>query len=271
MNHNPYKWGRPDDTVYGSYDYQIANAKIHNDQHEAPFPSMHTQQPIVTGTSVVAIKYNNGIVIAADNLGSYGSLARFDDVERLIKVGPCSVVGLSGDISDLQYLESDLEELEIENDYDGTNATLKANHVHEYLNKLFYFRRSKLNPLWNAAVTGGISSEGKPYLAYTDLLGVQYSSPTICTGFGAHLAIPLLRKVVDDEADVEKVTEEQARLAVIESMKVLFYRDARSLNRYSLVTIDKDNGVKFEKNLKVEDMSWKFAQGIKGYGNLQKY
>ena len=32
-------------------------------------PNQHTQQPIVTGTSVVAIKFQDGVVIAADNLG----------------------------------------------------------------------------------------------------------------------------------------------------------------------------------------------------------
>lgn len=32
-------------------------------------PTQHTQQPIVTGTSVVAAKFKNGVVIAADNLG----------------------------------------------------------------------------------------------------------------------------------------------------------------------------------------------------------
>ena len=31
--------------------------------------NQHTQSPIVTGTSVVAIKYSEGVVIAADNLG----------------------------------------------------------------------------------------------------------------------------------------------------------------------------------------------------------
>lgn len=33
-------------------------------------PNQHTQQPIVTGTSVVAIKFKDGVVIAADNLGT---------------------------------------------------------------------------------------------------------------------------------------------------------------------------------------------------------
>jgi 20S proteasome subunit beta 7 len=32
-------------------------------------PNQATQAPIVTGTSVVAIKFNEGVVIAADNLG----------------------------------------------------------------------------------------------------------------------------------------------------------------------------------------------------------
>lgn len=33
-------------------------------------PSQHTQQPIVTGTSVIAVKFKDGVVMAADNLGA---------------------------------------------------------------------------------------------------------------------------------------------------------------------------------------------------------
>lgn len=66
---------------------------------------VNTQQPIVTGTSVISMKYDNGVIIAADNLGSYGSLLRFNGVERLIPVGDNTVVGISGDISDMQHIE----------------------------------------------------------------------------------------------------------------------------------------------------------------------
>jgi 20S proteasome alpha/beta subunit len=34
-------------------------------------PKQSTQQPIVTGTSVIAIKYKDGVVMAADNLGMH--------------------------------------------------------------------------------------------------------------------------------------------------------------------------------------------------------
>lgn len=32
-------------------------------------PKQNTQQPIVTGTSVIAVKFKDGVVMAADNLG----------------------------------------------------------------------------------------------------------------------------------------------------------------------------------------------------------
>lgn len=70
-----------------------------------------TQQPIVTGTSVIGLKYKDGIMLAADNLASYGSLARFKDVERLHSIGSHTVVGAAGDMSDFQYVKHNLEEL----------------------------------------------------------------------------------------------------------------------------------------------------------------
>ncbi|KAH3679445.1 hypothetical protein WICMUC_000990 [Wickerhamomyces mucosus] len=261
MEHDPFRWGRPSDQAYGEYNNSIAHAG-----QQQSFPKMNTQQPIVTGTSVIAIKFKDGIVIAADNLGSYGSLARFTDVERLFPVGDHAVVGISGDISDLQYVSRLLEDLEIENNYDYDGHSLRAPHIHEYLQKVFYHRRSKMDPLWNSTIVGGLDDSGKPFLKYVDLLGVQYSAPTLATGFGAYLALPILRKVVFEEKDVEKIDEETARNAIKECMKVLFYRDARSLDKYSLITITKKNGVVFEKGLKSEEQSWRFAKDIKGYG-----
>lgn len=63
----------------------------------------------MTGTSVLAIKFKDGIMMAADTLASYGSLARFKDVQRLRPVGDYTVVGAGGDMSDFQFLEKTLE------------------------------------------------------------------------------------------------------------------------------------------------------------------
>lgn len=71
----------------------------------------HTQQPIVTGTSVLGIKYKDGVLLAADTLASYGSLARFMDIRRIVDVGANTILGASGDMSDFQYTQALLEKL----------------------------------------------------------------------------------------------------------------------------------------------------------------
>merc|ERR1712225_52597 len=90
MNHLPQAWGRPRDDVYGAYDASYLQGNG---------PNQHTQSPVVTGTSVLAIKFKDGVVIAADNLASYGSLARFTDVKRLRIFAETTVVGFGGDVS----------------------------------------------------------------------------------------------------------------------------------------------------------------------------
>ena len=73
------------------------------------------------------------------------------------------------------------------------------------------------------------------FLGYVDLLGTTYSSPTLATGFGAHIAQPLLREAYEAKAGTdgngELLTAEEAEALLNECMKVLFYRDARSLNK----------------------------------------
>jgi len=59
---------------------------------------------MVTGTSVLGVKFEGGVVIAADMMGSYGSLARFRSISRLLRVNDSTVLGASGDYADFQYL-----------------------------------------------------------------------------------------------------------------------------------------------------------------------
>lgn len=94
-----------------------------------------------------------------------------------------------------------------------------------------YNRRSKFNPLWNSLVVGGIH-KGDKFLGYVDLRGTTYQSTTIATGFGAHLAQPILRRRVEGRED--ELTEEEAVEIMNECLRVLFYRDARSMNKVGL-------------------------------------
>lgn len=292
MDHRPQAWGRPRDDVYGAYDHSYLT--------NSGGPKTATQSPAVTGTSVLGLKFDSGVVLAADNLASYGSLARFNDVKRIRPFAGSSVVGFSGDVSDMQYLDRHLGELETDEAYEGNltaaeaagddeddNAAdaeaddaetkqppphhhhkkggLNAANLHKYLSKLFYARRNKFDPLWNQLLVAGFDSSRKPFLAAADLRGTVYTSPSLATGFGAMLAQPIMRKYAATEEDAARLTRERAVEIVRECMKVLYYRDARSWDGYSLAVVT-EKGVEVSYDEKLEGQSWAFAERIKGYG-----
>lgn len=167
----------------------------------------------------------------------------------------------------MQYLDRLLNSLSIHENYlSSPSHTLNAANIHTYLSKVLYKRRSDFNPLWNQLLVAGFDENDTPFLASADLLGTTFSAPTLATGFGAHLAQPLLRKLVPkDEESVKDVTREQAVEAVKACMKVLFYRDARSMDRYSIAVVTKE-GVELKEDEKLEGQSWAFAEKIRGYG-----
>ena len=58
---------KPRDDIYGPYKPAYL---------QTSGPKTHTQSPAVTGTSVIAVKFNGGVAIAADNLGMFDILLR---------------------------------------------------------------------------------------------------------------------------------------------------------------------------------------------------
>jgi len=171
----------------------------------------------------------------------------------------------------MQYIDRLLNSLSISENYststsDAAETEFTARNIHTYMSKVMYKRRSDFNPLWNHILVAGLDEADKPFLASVDLLGTTFSAPTLATGFGAHLAQPILRRVVPDDKASEALSQEEAVKTVKECMKVLFYRDARSMDKYSIAVITKEGKVDLKEDVKLEQQSWAFAEGIRGYG-----
>ncbi|EZA62258.1 Proteasome subunit beta type-4 [Ooceraea biroi] len=188
-----------------------------------------SQAPITTGTSVVGIQFKDGIVIAADILGSYGSLARYRNLERLMVVNENIILGASGDYADFHLEEKCLD--------DG--FTLKPKALHCWLTRVMYNRRSNFDPFWNNFVIAGIDNE-KPFLGTVDKLGTAYIDPVIATGYGAYMATPILRKAYEENNQMSK---EEALEHLYKAMQVLFYRDARSFPKFHIGIVTKEEGI----------------------------
>ena len=93
-------------------------------------------------------------------LASYGSLARFKDIERLHVVGDNTIISAGGDMSDFQHIQNLLDSLIIEEFIAQDGHSLGPAEIHEYLARVMYKRRTDINPLWNSIIVGGFK-DGK--------------------------------------------------------------------------------------------------------------
>ena len=137
--------------------------------------------------------------------------------------------------------------------------------AHQYLSRVMYQRRNKFNPLWNEIVVAGRTNGERcgcffvcfvfvfvlvwvfglfvfvvfvshtqyhtllrSFLGLVDKVGTSFADDYIATGFGAHLALPLLRAGYR-----ANLTRDEAKTLLERGMRVLFYRDARTINKVS--------------------------------------
>jgi len=68
-------------------------------------------------------------------MGSYGSLARFPDLKRLIVVNKTTIIGYSGDIADFQYLQEQIECKQRKEEALGGGITMKPKALHCWLTR----------------------------------------------------------------------------------------------------------------------------------------
>mmetsp|Transcript_18685 Transcript_18685/g.60979 ORF Transcript_18685/g.60979 Transcript_18685/m.60979 type:complete len:287 (-) Transcript_18685:1647-2507(-) len=192
----------------------------------------HTQYPYVTGTSVIGFKYADGIMIASDTLGSYGSTKRYKSLQRMEAVGEKTVLAASGEVSDFTYILTLLSELNTADFCRDDGETLSPKEIHAYLTRVMYNRRNKMDPLWNNLIIGGIERSGEAFLGVVGMIGQAYVDSHVATGFAAHLARPILREKHHDE-----MTEAEARTLMEDCLRVCYYRDKQSMNKFQIATV----------------------------------
>ena len=218
---------------------------------------MLVRDPYVTGTSVLAIRYADGVMMAADTLASYGSLARYKDVRRIRPLGQCTLLGGSGEYSDFQYLVDQFESLVADDGAYEDGSTLGPRELYSYLKRVMYQRRSKVDPLWNQLVVAGWRN-GAPLLGTVDLYGTAYEDTTAATGYGAYIARPLLRKAYSPTLSFDA-----ARAVLEDCMRVMYYRDARASCHIQIAHVDA-RGVTVEPP-HVVSTTWTQGEAALGY------
>lgn len=215
-----------------------------------------------TGTSVVGVVFDGGVIVAADTLASYGSMARFRSVPRVLKLNSETVVACGGDYADFQYLANVMEQKQIDDECRADGHRLSPVSLFSWLTRIQYQRRSKFDPLWCSWLVAGME-EGKPFLGSVDKLGTAFTDDAIATGYGAYIATPLLREWTEKRRTDQPLTQDQAHSLVHECMRVLFCRDARSFPKYQVAVVTAA-GSQIQGPIDL-DADWGLADFVRGY------
>jgi len=224
-------------------------------------PISRTQNPILGGASVVGLVYDDGVMIAADNLSSYGSMARFRNIERVFKVNKDTIVGVGGDYADFQNVWKSIEQKQIEEEFMNDGKNIGPIALHTWLTRLHYQKRCKFDPYWIEWLVAGIQND-QPFLGYVDKLGTSYQEKAIGTGRLGQLALPLLRNFTENFSI--KLNEQQAREIITKTMEILFLRDCYTSPKFHLGIITKGKDAKIEGPIEVKT-NWQPALNVIGY------
>ena len=96
-----------------------------------------------------------------------------------------------------------------------------------------YQRRLKMDPLWCSTIVGGVSkSNGEVFLGMTDLYGTKVEHNYLLTGLSMHYC-----QVLMENNWRENLTEAEARTIIEDCMRVMFYRDKKSLDNIQISTV----------------------------------
>lgn len=89
-------------------------------------------------------------------------------------------------------------------------------------------------------------------------IGTHYTDNIVGTGYGAYLGLPLLRKKYKDN-----MSAAEARVLLEDTMKVLLYRDCRTLNSIQIANIT-SKGVEITEPYKL-DTKWEYKRFVDPY------
>jgi len=208
--------------------------------------------PITTSGSIVAAKYDKGILLGSDMAICYGSSFKFANVTHFVVLTPKVVMGASGEFADFQELTDTVKATILEKQCSHGGEYMTATEIHTYIKRIMYYRRSKMNPLMIKVVLAGINPDGTSFLACTDPYGASWEDDTISTGFGKHLQGIQIEKVVKGP-----------RESVYDGMKqvftAVFARHAMANGKVEFVEITAD-GVKRHEPVQI-DPHWDIVEG----------
>ncbi|EGR34390.1 proteasome a-type and b-type family protein, putative [Ichthyophthirius multifiliis] len=210
----------------------------------------HTLSPTVVGSSVIALVYDQGVIIGTDTICSYYSSLKFTNVQRVEKLTDNCVYTATGEFADFQEVVRLTQEMTNQTFLNDDNISYTPQDYAHYISQLQYHYRNKMNPIYLWSVIGGFY-QGKPYLAQVDPYGTYLERKQVSTGFGGYLSGALIDNNWNPQSNLE-----QAKQVIQKCFESLYYRDTKAHDVIQITIVDKD-GIKMEKPHRIQS-KWNY-------------
>ena len=238
--------------------------------HIEKSPITHTTDPIYVGSSIIGMKYKDGIMIASDLNLSYGTMIRFRKInDRVQQITPRTIIGFSGEYSDFQESLRELNELILEDNLQG-RPYLGPKELTNYLATVHYDKRNEMDPYLNSVIIGGYDWNGEMRLNSIDQFGTLLSGNYFTTSYSSYFSHAILRE--EYPQDPNELTKEKAIDIIKKCFSVLFYRQKTAGDEILIKCLEKKGNEQFQCDEQIVKLvtNWDFDE-MKNYANEKYY
>lgn len=228
-------------------------------EQEHSKPMKHTTVPTTLGSSVLGIKFRNGVIIASDKRLTQHGYKKYNDISRISQLNKNTFISCSGEYSDFQEITRMLREKADEDElFNSVDTFLGPEEFCNYLSFCCYNKRNKMDPYWNTTIVGGIDSNNNPYLGAVDQYGTKFENNYLFSGFATYFAPPIIEKY---QKSTNETSRDEAVLLLEKVFEILFYKDAMAGNFIYYGIMEFNNGeVTFNQFEKKLESKWEYQR-----------
>lgn len=192
------------------------------------------------GTTTIALKFKDGVIVATDNRASAGYMVASPRAKKLHQLNDKTVMTIAGLVSDAQYLvkilKAEIQIYELEKERE-----MMTSKVGNLLARVMYGQFRTGFPYYVGLILAGVDELG-PHVYNLDGSGAISDEPFTSTGSGSPFAYGSLESLYEEDMD-----ETQAKKVALLALRSAIIKDIATGDGIDAVVITKDGINKLSK------------------------
>ena len=193
---------------------------------------------VLHGTTTVAIKFKDGVVLAADKRATAGYYIAHKKVKKIAKIDDRAALTIAGLVADAQML-ADMVRAEVEYYKLSANKDLMIRSMASILSNII-FSRSRILPYIVQLIVAGYDIEPRIYTL--DWFGTITEEKYVATGSGSPIAISIIESSYREDLSLKEAVS-----IVMKAISAAMKRDVASGEGIDVVAVTKDGYKEFGK------------------------